>query len=70
MNGPVAARARRWIVNAVWTIIGVGLYAISDNMFSGYPRWHSATLNWIAVIVIVLLSASVWYRHERDDDEP
>jgi hypothetical protein len=70
MSRPVPSRARRWLVNAIWTIVGVGLYAICINLFAGYPRWHSETLNWIAVIVIMILGALVWYRHERHDDEP
>jgi hypothetical protein len=70
MSGPIPTRTRRWLVNAIWTIVGVGLYAVSIDMFGGYPRWHSEALNWIAVIVIVILGALVWYRHERHDDEP
>jgi hypothetical protein len=61
---------RRWVANAIWVIVGVGLYAICINIFSGYPSWHSEALSWIAVAVIVILGAVVWYRHEQHDDEP
>lgn len=70
MSAPAPARKRRWVANAIWTIVGVGLYAICINMFSGYPRWHSEALSWVAVVVIVVLGAQVWYWHERHDDEP
>jgi O-antigen/teichoic acid export membrane protein len=70
MSGPIRTRARRWLVNLIWTIVGVGLYAVCINIFGGYPRWHSETLSWIAIIVIMALAALVWYRHERNDDEP
>ncbi len=70
MSTPAPRRKRRRVANAIWAIVGVGLYAICLNVFSGYPRWHSEALSWIAVVVIVVLGALVWYWHERHDDEP
>jgi hypothetical protein len=70
MSAPVPARQRRWVANAIWTIVGVGLYTISVNMYSGYPRRHTQALTWIAVVVIVVLGALVWRWHERHHDEP
>jgi hypothetical protein len=70
VSADVSARKRRWVANAVWIIAGIGLYAICNNIFSGYPRWHTQALSWIAVVVIVILGALVWYWHERHDDEP
>jgi hypothetical protein len=70
VSAPAPGRKRRWVANAIWAIVSVGLYAICINMFSGYPSWHSEALSWIAVVVIVILGALVWYWHERHDDEP
>jgi lipopolysaccharide export LptBFGC system permease protein LptF len=70
VNAPAPRRMRRWVANAIWTIVGVGLYALCLNVFSRYPSWDSETLTWIPVVVIVLLGALVWYWHERRDEEP
>jgi hypothetical protein len=70
VSGPAPTRQRRWVANAIWTVVGVGLYLISINMFSGYPRWDTEGLTWIAIVVIVVLGALVWRWHERHDDEP
>jgi hypothetical protein len=70
MSGPTPTRVRRWLGNAIWMIVAFVLYWVCVGIFGGYPRWHSATLTWIAVGVIVVFGALVWYRHERHNDEP
>lgn len=67
-SGP--SRLRRWLANACWVVVAVPLYAICLDVFGGYPQVHSEVLNWAAVVVLVLLGAFAWYRHERNDDEP
>lgn len=65
----MAHRVRRWAANVVWTVVGVGLLAICIDVFGGYPSWHSEALDWIAVIVIMVLAAGIWYRYDRDPDD-
>jgi hypothetical protein len=73
MNDPRGRRGTgrigRRIANLLWVIAGVLLYAICINMFGGYPRVHSEALNWVAVVLIVLAGALVWFRHERRHDD-
>lgn len=70
MTPPAPRPRRRWFANVVWFLAGVLLYAVCIDVFGGYPQVHSELLSWIAVIVLVLLGAGVWYWHERRDDEP
>lgn len=65
----MAHRVRRWAANVVWTVVGVVLLAICIDVFGGYPSWHSEALDWIAVIVIMVLAAGIWYRYDRDTDD-
>lgn len=60
---------RRW-ADVAWTVGGVALYALCINMFGGYPAVHSEALNSAGVGLVVVLGIVVWYRDERDDDEP
>jgi hypothetical protein len=60
---------RRRLADAAWIVLGVGLYAICVDIFGGYPQVHSEALSWAAVILIVVLGAVIWYRHERRDDD-
>lgn len=62
-------KARRWAANLTWTVAGVVLYFLCIDTFGGYPRVHSEALNLIALIVLILLGAFVWYRHERRDED-
>jgi putative flippase GtrA len=64
----MARRIRRLAANVVWTVAGVGLFAICIDVFGGYPSWHSEALDWIAVIVIMVLAAIVWYWYDRGVD--
>jgi putative flippase GtrA len=64
----MARRIRRLAANVVWVVVGVGLFAICIDVFGGYPSWHSEALDWIAVVVIMVLAAVVWYWYDRDTD--
>jgi uncharacterized membrane protein YdcZ (DUF606 family) len=70
VTAPARPRRRRWPTNLIWVVLGVLLYAACIDVFGGYPQVHSEALNWIAVVVLVLLGAFVWYRDEQRDDEP
>jgi hypothetical protein len=70
VTGERRPRIRRWAANAMWIILAVPLFAISTNVFGGYPQAHSDALDWIAVVVIVVLGIAVWFKHERRDEEP
>jgi uncharacterized membrane protein YdcZ (DUF606 family) len=62
-------RARRWAANLAWTVAGILIYALCIDVFGGYPRYHTEALNLAALILLVLLGVTVWYCHERRDDE-
>jgi hypothetical protein len=62
-------KARRWPANLAWTLAGILIYGLCIDVFGGYPRYHTEALNLAALILLVLLGVSVWYRHERRDDE-
>jgi type VI protein secretion system component VasK len=63
---------RRWLVRLGFTILGVVAYAISINMFSGYPQWHTAQISWVVIIAFSVAAAVIWIvderRHSDDDD--
>lgn len=63
-------RRPRVVANLAWIVLGVVLYAVCVGVFGGYPQVHSELLTWVAIAVLALLGALVWYRHERSDDEP
>jgi hypothetical protein len=62
-------KVRRWAANLAWTVAGIVLYFLCIDTFGGYPSIHSETLNLTALIVLILLGAFVWYRHERRDGD-
>jgi hypothetical protein len=62
-------KARRGAANLAWTVAGILIYFLCIDTFGGYPSVHSETLNLIALIVLILLGALVWYRHERRDED-
>jgi hypothetical protein len=62
-------KARRRAANLAWTVAGILIYFLCIDTFGGYPSVHSETLNLIALIVLILLGALVWYRHERRDED-
>jgi uncharacterized membrane protein YdcZ (DUF606 family) len=66
---PARGRARRWLANVVWTVVGVLLYAVCIDVFGGYPRFHTEVLEWAGVVVLVLLGIAAWVWHQRHGDE-
>jgi hypothetical protein len=55
--------------NLLWIIAGIALYSVCINIYGGYPQAHSEALNWLAVVLIVLAGAVIWFRHERHDPQ-
>lgn len=58
-----------------YTLLGILLYAIAMNMFSGYPEIGSQWINRAATLAIVIFAAVVFIRDERrrsreDEDDP
>ncbi|BDZ57691.1 MULTISPECIES: hypothetical protein [Barrientosiimonas] len=51
------------------TVLCVLLYAVSIDMFAGYPQVHSELLNLLGVALIILAGLVVWIRHERRDED-
>jgi uncharacterized protein YhhL (DUF1145 family) len=64
--------ARRFIMRTLLTVAGVivGLFFLflCGNMFAGYPRYHSALLSIIAMILIALTGGLAWIIDERRID--
>jgi hypothetical protein len=63
---------RKWLEGIGFTILGTLVYAISDDMFSGYPQYGTNIINGIAIALILIGSAVVWIidarRHRNDED--
>ncbi|MCU1582208.1 MAG: hypothetical protein QOD27_739 [Microbacteriaceae bacterium] len=69
-RGPLRSTLRVIAVIGL-TILAIVLYFICDNMFSGYPQYHTELLSWIAMILISLGGGIIWIvdeRRHRDDD--
>lgn len=58
----------RWLANLGWVLLGILLYFVCIDMFSGYPQYHSGLLNLLALIAVVLAGAAVWWRTSRRDE--
>jgi hypothetical protein len=50
-----------------YTVAAIVVYAISINMFGGYPQVDSLLLNIIAVVLIALTGGLAWIIDERRD---
>jgi formate hydrogenlyase subunit 3/multisubunit Na+/H+ antiporter MnhD subunit len=69
-RGPLRSTLRVFGVIGL-TLLAIVLYFICDNMFSGYPQYHTELLSWIAMIIISLIGGIAWIvdeRRHRDDD--
>jgi hypothetical protein len=66
-------RARRLLTRALLTVVGVigGLFCffVAENMFAGYPRYHTEVLTIIGLILIVLAGGVAWIIDERRIDD-
>jgi di/tricarboxylate transporter len=63
---------RRFIARTVLTVVAVigGLFLmfVCQNTFAGYPKYHSALLSIIGMILIALTGAVAWIIDERRID--
>ena len=48
-----------------YTVAAIVVYAISMNMFGGYPQVHSLLLNIVAMVLIALTGGIAWIIDER-----
>jgi hypothetical protein len=64
--------ARRFFIRTLLTVAGViaGLFCLflCGNMFAGYPRYHTALLSIIAMVLIALTGGVAWIIDERRID--
>jgi hypothetical protein len=64
--------SRRVFTRTLLTVTGVigGLFCffVCANMFAGYPKYHSAALSIIAMILIALTGGVAWIIDERRFD--
>jgi hypothetical protein len=64
--------ARRIFTRTLLTVAGViaGLFCLflCGNMFAGYPKYHTALLTIIAMILIALTGGVAWIIDERRID--
>ncbi|MDQ1580291.1 MAG: hypothetical protein QOD05_1066 [Microbacteriaceae bacterium] len=64
---------RKWLLGIGFTILGILAYAISDNMFSGYPKYGTPLMNLIALVLLCIGAAVIWIiderRHRHDEDD-
>jgi hypothetical protein len=62
----------RFLTRAVLTVIGVigGLLClfVCQNVFAGYPKYHTAALSIIVMILIALTGGVAWVIDERRID--
>lgn len=68
-------RARVIVRRIGLVLLGIILYTISMNMYSGYPSIGSQWINRAAILAIVVFAAVVFIRDERrrareDEDDP
>jgi hypothetical protein len=76
LETPTAGRSPRtvgrFLTRAVLTVVGVigGLVClfICQNVFAGYPKYHSAVLSIIVMILIALTGGLAWVLDERRID--
>jgi hypothetical protein len=67
--------ARRFLIRTLVTAASVvgGLFCLflCGNMFAGYPKYHTAALSIIGMILIALIGGVAWALDERriDADE-
>jgi di/tricarboxylate transporter len=64
--------ARRFLIRALLTVVGVigGLLClfVCQNVFAGYPRYHTAVLSIIAMVLISLTGVVAWIVDQRRID--
>lgn len=68
-------RSWRAVIRLALTIVGIagGLvcYFVCQGMFAGYPKYHSALLSTVGMILISAVGGAAWIVDERrshDDD--
>jgi hypothetical protein len=68
----VEHRTLRFFTRALLTVASVigGLFCLflCGNMFAGYPRYHTAVLSIIGMILIALTGSVAWIIDERRID--
>ena len=64
--------AWRFLIRAVLTVVGVvgGLLClfVCQNVFAGYPRYHTAVLSIVAMVLISLTGGVTWLVDQRRID--
>jgi hypothetical protein len=69
---PPLRTARRFFARAVLAVVSVigGLLClfVCQNVFAGYPKYHSAVLSIIGMILIALTGGVAWIIDERRID--
>lgn len=58
-------RGKRILTRIGLVLLGIILYTISMNMYSGYPEVGSQWFNRAAILAIVVFAAVVFIRDER-----
>jgi hypothetical protein len=69
-RGPLRSTLRVFGVIGL-TLLALVLYWICDDLFSGYPQYHTKLLSWIVMIAICVGGGITWIvdeRRHRDDD--
>jgi hypothetical protein len=54
------------------TILALVIYFIFDDLFGGYPAFHSTLLTWIVLLGLMAYGLVMWVvdeRRHRDDDD-
>jgi hypothetical protein len=73
MSEHAAKRKGNWFARLLrrtgLVLLGILLYAVCINIFSGYPQYGTPLLNWIAVILISITAGIIWIRFERHSDD-
>ena len=65
-RGPLRAIAA--VLKALgYTVVAIVVYAISMDVFSGYPQVHSLLLDIIAMVLVAVTGGLAWIIDERRD---
>ena len=64
--------ARRFLTRTLLTVVGVvgGLFClfVSQNVFAGYPKYHTAVLSIIGMVLISVTGGIAWIIDQRRID--